>query len=428
MDLFGTRRRRIAELQAWAAGRAIQFDRLEGADPERLAPLDGLLRNKRLVFLGEADHFVHEVFTFRLLLLRYLVERSFRWIGEELGVCDGLRIDRYLETGDESWLDRLPSFGYRGAQRADRDDSLSGLFRSGEYPLEPMRAAHAELARRLRLRASGQDRLRWFGVDGDNAPGGAYEDVERLLAGGGAAARALSQELARVPGELLEQEVERLGAVLEQLSVKKGALENEIGTEATAQLPRSLLALREGLIFVRDSRSAASWGELAAPMARREKTMVEQARSVLAAAPADERFVLLGHAAHLSKDWPSARRLEKGAGPPSASLGTQLARAYPGQVLSIWLLHGWGSDSQPLASLPRELTLTRGSLNEALAQLGACFLLPLGTAEALPALLRGEQEVRWIYNAGCLTQIARQADALFFVREATPLQRAPRLD
>ena len=53
----------------------------------------------------------------------------------------------------------------------------------------------------------------------------------------------------------------------------------------------------------------------------------------------------------------------------------------------MWLLHGSGSDSQPLTSLPREFALAMGSLNEALAQVGECFLLPLGPPATLPELL-----------------------------------------
>jgi erythromycin esterase-like protein len=101
MDLIGVHRRRVAELRAWADERAIHIEDLDAADPDRLAPLDGLVADKRLVFLGEADHFVGELLGFRTLLLRYLIGHGFRWIGEELAVCDGLRIDRYLEPGDE---------------------------------------------------------------------------------------------------------------------------------------------------------------------------------------------------------------------------------------------------------------------------------------------------------------------------------------
>lgn len=421
MDLFGVRRRRVDELRAWAAKRAVHIKDLDAADPDRLAPLDGLLAGKRLVFLGEADHFVGELLGFRTLLLRYLIGHGFRWIGEELGVCDGLRIDRYLESGDEAWLRRLPSFGCREGTRTDRDDSLASLFGGQDYPSEAMRWAHAELARRLRHEVDGPDRLHWFGMDADNAPGGAYEDVVELLASKGPAADTVAQELARVPGESLTQEVERLGAVLTRVDGLREALTEEIGGDTAAQVHRSLLALREGLIFVRDSREATDWAQLGAPMARRESTMVTQARSVIAGLRADQNVVLLGHAAHLSKDWPSARRLNTGAGPPPASLGTQLTRDHPGQVLSVWLLHGSGRDSQPLTSLPREYALAKGSLNEALAQVGECFLLPLGPPETLPELLCGAQDVRWIYGAGCRTRITAQADAVFFVRESTPL-------
>lgn len=116
------------------------------------------------------------------------------------------------------------------------------------------------------------------------------------------------------------------------------------------------------------------------------------------------------HAAPLSRDWSSARCVDTRAGPSRALLGTQLTRDHPGQVLSVWLLHGSGSDSPPLTSLPRQYAPDKGSLNEALAQVSECFLLPLGPPETLPQLLHGEQEVRWIYGAGCRARITAQAE------------------
>jgi hypothetical protein len=47
MDLFGVHRRRVAELRAWADERAIHIEDLDAADPDRLAPLDGLVADKR---------------------------------------------------------------------------------------------------------------------------------------------------------------------------------------------------------------------------------------------------------------------------------------------------------------------------------------------------------------------------------------------
>ena len=82
---------KVIRTMAWAAKRAVHFDSLESADPERLAVVDPLLHGKRLFYLGEADHFVDQVFGFRRLWLRYLTRRGVRWVGEELGTCDGWR-------------------------------------------------------------------------------------------------------------------------------------------------------------------------------------------------------------------------------------------------------------------------------------------------------------------------------------------------
>jgi erythromycin esterase-like protein len=181
-----------------------------------------------------------------------------------------------------------------------------------------------------------------------------------------------------------------------------------------------LLALRGGLEFVDATRPAADWPDVAPAIAMREGAMVALARSVLV-----ERHgagvVLMGHAAHLARDSRSMHLLDTGAGPAADTLGSVLARDHPGRVLSIWLLHGSGEDSQPLRSLPTRYPLVRGTLNEALAELGDSFLLPLTTPGPLPELLRHEQEIRWIYGAGCRTRLTDQTDAIVFVRHAHPL-------
>ena len=104
---------------AWARENAVQLDSLEWieTDSTAFAFLDEALKGKRIVFLGESDHFVAERMEFRLLLIRELARRGFRRIGMEMGLSDGKRMDRYLETGDEAWLDRVALYGYRGDMR-----------------------------------------------------------------------------------------------------------------------------------------------------------------------------------------------------------------------------------------------------------------------------------------------------------------------
>src|SRR5512146_124117 len=71
------------------------------------AALDRMLAGKRFAFLGEPDHFILEKFPFRLLFLQCLLERGWRHVGMEMGRSVGWRVDRYLETGDTSYLSDL---------------------------------------------------------------------------------------------------------------------------------------------------------------------------------------------------------------------------------------------------------------------------------------------------------------------------------
>ena len=93
----------INEFVTWARENSVMIEKLGDttADVEKLSFLDSYLENKRIVYLGEEDHWIHEKSDYRLLLLQYLVSRGWRYIGEELGWSDGIQIDRYLETGEE---------------------------------------------------------------------------------------------------------------------------------------------------------------------------------------------------------------------------------------------------------------------------------------------------------------------------------------
>lgn len=50
---------------------------------EPFSVLDDLADRARLAFIGEMDHFVAEKYDYRLLCIRYLASRGWRWFGEE---------------------------------------------------------------------------------------------------------------------------------------------------------------------------------------------------------------------------------------------------------------------------------------------------------------------------------------------------------
>lgn len=176
-------RRQTTDFLAWAREHAVLIDPLEGPDldTERLSFLDKLLENKRVVYLGEEDHWIHEKSDYRLLLLRFLISRGWRYIGEELGLSDGIRINRYLETGDESELERIATYGYAGAQRSDRVDKVTGILKdsSENYPLESFKSEQLRLIRALKTLNGGlKPGLHYFGFDINAVAGGGYEDVK----------------------------------------------------------------------------------------------------------------------------------------------------------------------------------------------------------------------------------------------------------
>jgi erythromycin esterase-like protein len=417
--------------EAWASANAIHLEpaAVEPVDVERLAPLDGHLADKRIIYLAESDHFIHETHVFRQLLTPYLFSRGWRWIGEELGASDGGRIDQYLATGDESWLDRVAMFGYRDARRTDRDDTPTGLLRDAWGPSYPQAAMKAEQVSRLRklrrlseARPPGTSRLRFFGFDIDAAVGGGYEDVNGLLSPHreDSRIRELASALERVGGESAGEELARLERVLQHMQEHRPSLEEALGAGTYEALLSSVLSLRDSLKFVAVAHPATDWPTVAEAMAEREEAMFQRVRRVLSRLGPGEKVILQGHAAHLSKDWPSVRQLSVWAGPPKQNLGTRLLAEYPGQVFSIWMVHGRGRSAQPFTSLPSELHLVPGTLNALLARVGACFLLP--TTGVGAEWLSRERELTWMYNGLLRTPVARQADALFFVRTVGPLR------
>src|SRR4029077_7230148 len=100
----------IREFKAWASARAIRLDLPLRSERnfERLSVLDPAIASKRIGYLGEPDHFIHEKYDYRLLMLRYLVSRGWNHIGEEMGLVDGYRINQFLAGGDSDFLDRVP--------------------------------------------------------------------------------------------------------------------------------------------------------------------------------------------------------------------------------------------------------------------------------------------------------------------------------
>src|SRR5689334_11513407 len=117
----------IREFKAWASTHAIRLDLPLRSERnfERLGVLDSALASKRIVYLGEPDHFIHETYDYPLLMLRFVISRGCNHLGEEVGLVEGYRINQSLAGGDSDFLERVPMYGYKGGQRTDRHGSAA---------------------------------------------------------------------------------------------------------------------------------------------------------------------------------------------------------------------------------------------------------------------------------------------------------------
>jgi len=328
----------MEDFRSYAAERAIAFNDLEAADDNentrRLSILDSLIAGKRFAYIGESDHFIHEKYAYRLAMLNYLAARGFTHVGEEIGASDGMRIDRFIETGDESQLERITIYGYSGASRSDRDDTPTGILRDSfgaAYPTAQFAAEQKRFAHGLRKIG-----LHFFGFDIDPLPGGGYEDLAEILESMPPDAKIdqIRKALQRVEGETIEAEIARLDDALRL--IEAGRFD---------ALRYSATCLRDSFDYVRMTYPAKTFDALNPGMAFRERYMHRQLDRRLGQMRPNEKLALMSHNMHLCRAPDAVAESNAAAGPGGKTdppLGAWLAARYPAEIFSVWMLIGRG--------------------------------------------------------------------------------------
>lgn len=344
------------------------------------AELRRRLHAARVIFLGETNHFVCEKTDFRLGWLKAIAGLGPFAIAEELGWADGRRFQDFIFSGDDDALTKAATFSGEQHKREDRDDSPRGIFRIEGYPHRAMREEHRRLGEALRLTPN---LTGYFGLDID-APGAGYPDTGR----------------SRRSGETISEEITRL----------EGNIDSE-----------DVRALIDSLRYAMLIRDVERFEDASEAMAFRELAMQRRLDHVLATLPANTRLVVMGHAFHLAKH---DHNIEKvGVGPGGnliPSLGHYIAHEKTPEIASIWMIHGDGEDSQPLAGLPNRLRYSAESLNRKLsATINAPAVLETADDPELTDVIVGH-----LYNLEVRVALQREADAITFFPAATPLPDA----
>jgi erythromycin esterase-like protein len=315
-------------------------------------------------------------------------------------------------------------FGYTGSIRDDRDDRPTGILRESFslYPVAQFAAEQKRFARGLRDISQrlesppSRTRLHFFGFDIDALPGGGYEELAEILntLPPCAAVDRIRSALTRVPGETIENEIARLDQVIKLID----------GDSTLAGLRHSATCLRDSFEYVRITYPAKTFDALNPGMAFRERFMHRQIDYALAQMQDGEKLALMSHNMHLCRAPEAVARSDAGAGPGGKTnppLGASLASRFPGEAFSVWMLIGRGTDLQPFPSLSSNIREKSGTLNALLGEIADCFLLPIDAADPRARILTENIEIMHDANGGVRTAIARQADAIFFIGDVTPL-------
>ncbi len=417
----------------WVDENAVHFDSIEwrNISPDDLSFLDDLLKGKRIVYLGESDHWVNQKYDYRLILVRYLFDRGWRRIGMEMDFCDGKRIDRYLETGDSSHLERVALYGYKGGWREDRDDLPDGFpgFQNPEFRRSFIKQEYRFLAALRSLDESlkrNSPRLSWFGFDVGLLPCVGYEDAREILAHqkDDPAIREIQRRMRLVPGESRSEEIQRLEGLLEFIEEKSNSVSRIIGKDRLRSLLRTLWHQADYLHFAEAAKEGPRTMKWVQGLARREQRMAWLMDEILADLAPNEKIILMGHNLHLSKSSEDIAFGPIGSPAPNmwTSIGTHLERKYPGEVYSVWMMydhgvHGFVLKPEGFEHVPSN----PASVEHLLAKVGEYFFLPLSSDEDGISFL---QEKRNFLQNGSIAHgvIAKHADALFFVREVNKLE------
>ena len=412
-------------LEGWLRRSALRLSSLDDAG-EALARLDGKLADRQVVLVGEPDHFIHEKYAYRLSIIRHLFARGFRLVGMEMGRSDAQRIDRYIETGDERWLDRVALYGYRGDLRTDRKPPAKSMFAArNQVAVDAYRAEERRFAHALRVisesRPASTPRLRFFGYDVDMLPGGGYADLDELLAPAASnpVVAELRARLRRVDGESAEAERARLVDAAALVWSRARELTAALSAENFVEVKATLTCLGESLLYAGMTEGEPDAGHLLAALRRREETMFWQVDTALAR-DSGARAVLLGHNLHLTRDEHALREIPSLPAWTWPRLGSHLVEKWGDKVAAIWLLYARGAHSDlqhcdapscPIASAPDDL-------GARLAHAGPAFVVPSHGPTVLDEMhpfLENGNEV--------LGRLARVTDYVVFVESVHGLTR-----
>jgi hypothetical protein len=304
---------------------------------------------KRIVFLGEPDHWIQEKGQYQLQLIEALLKEGFNTVVNERSYQDSKPIFEFIKTGDLSFFDSCGECGYFDPSWPKRE--TTGIL-----------AVESQFAFEYFTRLQASDRFffsqlsklyqstpfHYQGYDTDKVADILFDKLE-----------SYKQPFSKAGSEICLNHFEKVkrsatGNYKEEflsLDLSKASLEPclddvELDQKVESGYRELFRQSYESLKFMAFAYSNPSPEELNLAYAIREKTMFRHLDGLLR--DLSNRIIVLGHNAHLPLDHREYVRLMPDQGkereePSWQTLGSYLNRKYPDDVLAVWMLYESGT-------------------------------------------------------------------------------------
>jgi len=327
-----------------------------------------------------------------------------------MGYSDGQRYHQYLQSGQETAIQRLALFGYPVPQQGKK--YFSGALVGDQTRPEAsevntfLTSETRHAAQLYQTLTSHQKQIQYFGFDIDVVAGGAYEDLLVLCE-----SEAFKQKIIQV------QELELAEAIQALADLRQHLSDFCIPKQHFSDISLSLKVLYESLVFASIAYFNPELEVLLKMYAQREHTMFALIDHFIEHSAEQDRFVLMGHNMHLLKDHQAMRFGDLTESQTLwPTVGEYIYQQYPEQTLAIWMLFNQGEHSAPPVFAPT-IAPQDNTIESIFAEFGQAFLLPI-TADS--PLLNEPQ--LYVCNNGTFASgsLSKAADLIYFKKEVSP--------
>jgi hypothetical protein len=406
-----------------ALNKAASVQKIQLSDTEK-SQIAKAVEGKRIVFLGEPDHWIKEKVSYQLTMIEYLQELGFAWLGNERSHIDSKCIERHLISGNKE-ITGCGELGYRASNWPKRSVAQGILGIKPEYSDEYKRrfiGADTFFFKYL-SNLSRKYKINYFGYDIDKIPDILFDALEPY-------AKILNKHetLTKIGHSLqrsgdIKTELSRLQNAKTLLDEYEDLAIQKLGRDSYTELRNTLKHSLLSIDFLATTHKDPSNETLMAAYAEREKVMFEIVDKVLENPQA--KLILVGHNGHLPLDHLEYRRLvdvnDSVVEIPSwLTLGSYLNNKYPDEAVAFWMLYNQGFHSAPFCkdSFPCEIKEDPRTLESTLAEMkfkGLISSSELMTKIKGPAIWR-ENGINRVTG-----DLKKVVDFIYFVPNVEPL-------